>query len=72
MSTIDENGKPTKLEAETTHETVEVNYVMANMIGYVDSSTNSKPCGVLDKSPSKVRLYWKLMLLYILAILKIC
>ena len=54
LSTNDDDEK--KLEAETSHETVEVHYMMPNIGSNVSSNTNSKQCGVLDKSSSKVRL----------------
>ena len=46
--------KPAKPEAEPSYDTVEVHYMMPNM---GSANTNSKQCDVLDKSPSKVRLY---------------
>ena len=57
LSTSGDDEKPAKLEAETSHETVEVHYMMPNIGSNVGSNTNSKQC-VLDKSPSltKVRL----------------
>ena len=56
LSTNNDDVKPAKLEAETSHETVEVHYMMPNIGSNVGSNTNSKQCGVLDKSPSKVRV----------------
>ena len=54
LSTNGDDEKSAKLETET----VEVHYMTPNIGGNVDSNTNSKQCGVLDKSPSltKVRL----------------
>ena len=56
LSTNGDDEKPAKLEAETSHETVEVHYMMPNIGSNVSSNTNSKQCVVLDQSPSKVRL----------------
>ena len=55
LSTNGQDDKPAKIEAETSHETVEVHYMMPNIGSNISSNTNSKQCGVLDKSPSKVR-----------------
>ena len=55
LSTNGQDEKPAKLEAETSHDTVEVHYMMPNIGGNINSNTNSKQCGGLDKSQSKVR-----------------
>ena len=57
LSTNDDGDdeKPAKVEAETSHEIVEVHYMMSNIGSNIGSNTNSKQCDGLDKSQSKVR-----------------
>ena len=55
LSTNGDDDKPAKLEADTSHDTVEVHYMTPNIGTNVGSNTNSKQCDVLDKSQSKVR-----------------
>ena len=57
LSTNDDDNKPAKLEAETSHETVEGHYMMPNIRSNVSSNTNCKQCDAFGKSPSitKVR-----------------
>ena len=56
LSTNDEDKKPAKLEAETSHETVEVHYMIPNIGSNVGSNTNSKQCDTFDKSPSLTKV----------------
>ena len=58
FNTNGDDGKPAKLEAETSHETVEVQYMIPYIGSNVGSNTNSKQCDAFGKSPSltKVRL----------------
>ena len=60
LSTNGQDEKPAKLEAETSHDTVEVHYMMPNIGSNVGSNTNSKQCDDFGKSPSltKVRLLY--------------
>ena len=57
LITNDEDEKPAKLKAETSHDTVEVQYMMPNVGTNVGSNITSKHCDVLDKSQSKVRYH---------------
>ena len=54
LSTNDDDDKSAKLEAETSHDTVEVHYMLPNIGSNVSSNTNSKQCDGLDKTQSKV------------------
>ena len=57
LSTNNKDKKPAKLEAETSHETVEVHYMMPNILGSnVDSNTNSKHCDNFNKSLSLTKV----------------
>ena len=60
LSTNGQDKKPAKLEAETSHDTVEVHYMMPNIGSNVGSNTNSKQCDAFGKSPllTKVRLLY--------------
>ena len=51
----DDDEKPAKVEAETSHEIVGVHYMVPNIGSNIGSNTNSKQCDGLDKSQSKVR-----------------
>ena len=66
LSTNGDDDKPAKLEAETSHETVEGHYMMPNMGSNVSPNTNSKQCDGLDKSQSKVRYIAILLYSYVI------
>ena len=55
LSTNDEDDKRAKPEAETSHQTIEVHYMMHNIGSNVDSKTNSKEHDTFEKLPSKMR-----------------
>ena len=54
-STNDKDDKRAKPEAETSHQTIEVHYMMHNIGSNVDSKTNSKEHDTFEKLPSKMR-----------------
>ena len=56
LSTNDKDKKPAELEAETSHEIVEVHYMMPNIGSNVDSTTNSKQCDTFNKSLSLTKV----------------
>ena len=56
LSTNDEDEKPAKPEAKTSHETTEVHYMMPNIGSNIGSNTNSKQCDTFDKSPSLTKV----------------
>ena len=56
LSTNDDNDKPAKLEAATSHDTIEGHYMMPNIRSNVSPNTNSKQCDAFGKSPSLTKV----------------